>query len=231
VLGHGGETLDVTEGTTRLVAAHDRGTHLGRADIDVGEQATVVATRLVRVEAKTEAEPTIAAAVKTYVAETKRRLDAKLATLSTVQPPPKPPPKVWTQPEETWTYGSNAACNLCHPPVMDQWKTTAHAYALQTLEMQGRQRDPYCLGCHATGFLQAGGTRNLETALTYFTDVGCESCHGPSVEHVRSQKKAGTVRKMPELVCRGCHRPDQQAEPFDYKEAVARILGPAHGRK
>jgi hypothetical protein len=230
ILGHGGETLDAAEGATRLLAAHDRGTHLGRADLDVTDTIAAFENRLVRVEPKTEAEPQIAAAVKAYVAETRRRLDAKLVTLSVAQPPPVPPPKVWTQPAETWTYGSNAACNLCHPPVMEQWKTTAHAYGLQTLESRGRQRDPYCLACHATGFLQPGGTKNLETALTYFTDVGCESCHGPSVEHVRSQKGMRTVRNMPESVCRGCHRPDQQAEPFDYKDALARILGPAHGK-
>jgi hypothetical protein len=231
ILGHGDRTLDVSEGQTRLLAAHDRGTYLGRADVDLADGAPFIENRIVRVEPTIGAEPAIAALVKAYVVESRRRLEKKLPTgLSPAQPPPAPPPKTWTAPIENWTYGSNGACNLCHPPVMDQWRTTAHAYGLQTLERKGRQRDPYCLGCHATAFQRAGGTRSLETALTYFADVGCESCHGPSVNHVRSQKKDGTVRQVPEAVCRECHRPDQSAQPFDYKDALTRVLGPAHGK-
>lgn len=131
---------------------------------------------------------------------------------------------------ETWDYASNDACVLCHAPAFEQWKTTDHAHALATLIRKKRNHDAACLGCHSVGFLQPGGTRSLETATTFFANVGCESCHGPGVGHVRSvDKKKGTARKVPETVCLGCHTADQTLGPFEYAKAVKEILGPGHG--
>ncbi|MES1210607.1 MAG: multiheme c-type cytochrome [Pseudomonadota bacterium] len=137
-----------------------------------------------------------------------------------------------TEPElaETWTYGSNSGCRLCHQTEDAQWKTTDHAHALATLKVTKHDRDPACLGCHMTGFLSPGGTHNLKTAYTYFSDVGCEACHGPSVEHIRDpQKKAGTIRKVAAMVCLGCHTPDQNRGPFDVVAAMKEVVGPGHG--
>jgi hypothetical protein len=131
---------------------------------------------------------------------------------------------------ENWSYGSTEGCGLCHRRELDQWKTTEHAHALETLKTQGRDRAPECLGCHLTGFLAPGGTHNLKTALTFFANVGCESCHGPSVTHIRSPSShKGTSRRVPALVCLGCHTPDQSRGDFDYVAAVKEILGPGHG--
>jgi hypothetical protein len=131
---------------------------------------------------------------------------------------------------EKWDYGSTEACAACHQREAEQWATTDHAHALETLKAKGHDRDPGCLGCHLTGFLGPGGTRNLKTATTFFANVGCESCHGPSVDHVRSETKhVGTSRKVAEVVCLGCHTPDQNLGPFDYAAALKDVLGPGHG--
>jgi hypothetical protein len=131
---------------------------------------------------------------------------------------------------ETWTYASNAACGMCHEPAMAQWKTTDHAEAMATLKKNGHDRDPACIGCHTTGYLQRGGTHKVETATDQFADVGCETCHGPSASHVRSMdKKKGTSRKVDPLVCFGCHTPDQNVGSFDVTAAFASIVGPGHG--
>jgi Cytochrome c554 and c-prime len=135
-----------------------------------------------------------------------------------------------SEPTEIWTYGSTPGCALCHQRQAAQWQTTDHARALATLQKNGHDRDAACLGCHTTGLLEPGGTRNLKTATTYFHDVGCESCHGPSAAHVRSaDKHKGTSRKVDPLVCLGCHTPDQNVGPFDYAAARKEILGPGHG--
>ncbi len=131
---------------------------------------------------------------------------------------------------ETWTYASNAACAMCHEAATAQWKTTDHAEAMATLKKNKHDRDPACVGCHTTGYLQRGGTRNIGTATDQFANVGCETCHGPSAAHVRSlDKKKGTSRKVEPLVCLGCHTPDQNVDTFDVRAAFASILGPGHG--
>jgi hypothetical protein len=173
------------------------------------------------------AAPQLRTLVRGYVSESRRRLERKLPT--GLSPAPGSPAGVGDAPPEIWQYASNAACNMCHEKVVTQWKGTAHAAAVQTLESRGRQRDLYCLRCHTTGFLQPGGTRNLETAVGYYAEVGCESCHGPSVAHVRTQKKTDTRRQVPASVCLQCHRPDQSPEPFDYAASLELVLGPNHG--
>jgi hypothetical protein len=131
---------------------------------------------------------------------------------------------------ENWTFGSTSACAACHQRQEAQWQTTDHAHALETLTTKGHDREPGCLGCHMTGFLAPGGTRNLKTVKTFFPNVGCESCHGPSVEHVRAlDKRIGTSRKVDAMVCLGCHTPDQNLGPFDFAAALKEVLGPGHG--
>lgn len=131
---------------------------------------------------------------------------------------------------ENWTYGSTPLCVACHVQQAAQWKKTDHAQALATLEPSGKQRDPACIGCHATGFLLAGGAQNLETGTTHFKDVGCETCHGPSQAHVvQTDKRKGTSRKVDPVLCLGCHTPDQNRGPFVLADAMKQIIGPGHG--
>jgi hypothetical protein len=133
---------------------------------------------------------------------------------------------------EQWDYASTGGCALCHQAAFEFWKKTEHAQAFATLKRSGRDEDPACLGCHTTGYLQPGGTRNLHTLVESFADVGCESCHGPSVAHVSSADKTskkGTSRTVDPTVCLGCHTPDQSLDPFDHAVALRAVLGPGHG--
>jgi len=131
---------------------------------------------------------------------------------------------------ENWSYGSNGACILCHARAAEQWKTTDHAHALATLKKSGHDHDRECIGCHTTGYLLAGGTRRVKTAVEQFSDVGCECCHGPSVNHIRSlNKKKGTSRKVDPAICLGCHTIDRNGDLFDAVTAMKEILGPGHG--
>ncbi|MES1208767.1 MAG: multiheme c-type cytochrome [Pseudomonadota bacterium] len=130
---------------------------------------------------------------------------------------------------ESWTYSSNAACEGCHMAQAAQWNTTDHAHAFETLAKVGKGRDPACMGCHFTGFLLPGGAQNFETAAQ-FQNVGCESCHGPSVAHVAStNKRTGTSRTVEPVICLGCHTPDQNIGPFTVAAAMKEIVGPGHG--
>jgi hypothetical protein len=223
VVGHDGATTaePIVEGSTRIVEAHRRGILLGRLDVDLRADGLDTYNQIVRVEPRVTPEPVMKARIKSYIDETLRRIDRGLP--AALGPAPA------KQPDENWTYASNGACKLCHQSAVEQWEKTAHAAGLMTLQAKGRGRDPYCFGCHLTAFQQPGGTRSLDTAITYFNGVGCESCHGPSVLHVRANRATHTRRQVPESVCLTCHRDDQQPEPFDYAAAMKLVLGPGHG--
>ncbi|HEX4459207.1 MAG TPA: cytochrome c family protein, partial [Polyangia bacterium] len=128
------------------------------------------------------------------------------------------------------TYVGTAACISCHRAAADFWRATKHARALETLEQVHRARSPACIGCHVTGYLQPGGTDDVEVATTRLRDVGCESCHGAGSAHVAAPSAAGKIaRAVSASVCLGCHTPDQTNAGFDDAAFRGAILGPGHG--
>jgi hypothetical protein len=183
---------------------------------------------IVRLDHRFVSEPAMVALVTAYIEENHRRAARKLPVGLSARAGTHG--EVADSTTEDWTYATTAACSLCHAKQKEQFDTTSHSFALATLQRKGRERDPYCLGCHSTGFDAPGGTRNLQTANQYFGPTGCESCHGPSVAHVRAQTKKGTVRAVPEAVCLRCHNNDHSPEPFDYLAGLKEVLGPGHGQ-
>jgi hypothetical protein len=127
------------------------------------------------------------------------------------------------------TYLGTAACGACHAPALAQWQTTKHARALSALMRIGRDKDPSCVGCHVTGYLQPGGPTEIADARQRFANVGCEACHGPGSKHGAALDKRGTLaRAVPEATCRGCHTADVTNGEFDYKKFIQAIVGPGH---
>lgn len=136
------------------------------------------------------------------------------------------------------SYVGSAQCSGCHPSAMKAWQQSKHAHAWQTLV--DAQNDPTrygwpvtkypdCVGCHVvgygheTGFVSAQKTEHL-------TDVGCERCHGPGLDHVASggAKKLGIIGGVtPSIMCTQCHDYEQSPE-FVYGERWKVI---EHGRE
>jgi 2',3'-cyclic-nucleotide 2'-phosphodiesterase (5'-nucleotidase family) len=250
VLGHAASApaeplvvSDGADGAALAVEALERGKLLGRLDLHLvdGDLGFLAPTRaaagsggrswyentIVRLDPRVRSDPAMQALIRPYVEENRRRAERKLPVGLTAQAGTDG--KLAEGAAEKWTYASTAACGLCHGNQKMHFDASVHAYAMATLQRKGRERDPYCLGCHATGFGVPGGTRNLQTAVTYFANVGCESCHGPSVVHVQKQTKATTRLQAPESVCRECHKPEHSPEPFVYTDALKEVLGPGHG--
>ena len=240
VLGHEGLVTDKPLGSrdVRLVEAGLDGKVVGQLDLHVTADARHFGdNRIYALDRTLVDDAAVAALVQGHGRETGKRaetgrLHAVDIRLANSQEPAgkagsKPPPPLL----ENWTFGSSAACVLCHKEESEQWKTTSHAYALESLKAKGRDKDPECLQCHTTAFLRPGGTRSLPTARQYLPDVGCESCHGPSVEHVRAQnKKTGTSRKANDASCRECHPGNRKGELFDVASELKGELGPGHGQ-
>jgi hypothetical protein len=78
-------------------------------------------------------------------------------------------------------------CSRCHTKIHEQWKESAHALAMDTLKIEGHDRDPDCVSCHAVGVEASDGYLDAVTDRA-LANVGCESCHGPGAEHTRDPK-------------------------------------------
>ncbi len=208
-----------------LVEAGDEGATLGRLNVYwlARGGAAIMANRVLPVTGAIREQWGVSVIER---AATIQVVEGRLAN----DPPRGASPEEIRANSENWNFGGTDTCIACHQAEGAQWSTTDHAHALETLKGKGHDRDSRCLGCHMTGFLAPGGTRFLATAAAYFPNVGCESCHGPSVEHVRSpDKRRGTSRKVDPIVCLGCHTPDQNLGPFDSAAAIKDVLGPGHG--
>jgi len=69
----------------------------------------------------------------------------------------------------------------------------------------GSELDPECVGCHVVGLKYESGFVSVQETGD-LKDVGCEACHGPGSEHIKSLGKAETTG--PKQECVECHTPD-----------------------
>jgi hypothetical protein len=122
-------------------------------------------------------------------------------------------------------YVGSKYCKLCHDYEYEKWMTnkqvfipglskqaspdSRHADAFATLEKVGSEYDPECVVCHVvgmqyqTGYISPAKTPELK-------DVGCENCHGPGSEHLRSLGAIETSGPM--STCRDCHTAEHSGE-------------------
>lgn len=116
-------------------------------------------------------------------------------------------------------YAGTGSCARCHADRLAAWTFHPHAKAYGTLLARGAGQDPECLGCHTTGWGQAGGYGEpTPAALRTWKGVQCEACHGPLGAHPDPQRGAP---KVTEAACRRCH--DEANSPqFDYASYLAR---------
>jgi len=94
------------------------------------------------------------------------------------------------------------SCKLCHEYEYEKWSSKAHAHAYTTLERVGSQYDPECVVCHVVGMEYESGFGS-EDKTAHLKNVGCENCHGPGSEHIRTLGEAKTSE--PKSDCTDCH--------------------------
>ena len=115
-----------------------------------------------------------------------------------------------------------ASCRKCHADDCRHWDETKHAHAWQTLVDKKSHVDPYCQHCHTTGYGLPAGFAKLDRGDER-TNVGCESCHGPSRAHA-TRPATKTIYDARDR-CTTCH--DRENSPqFDYEKFWEQI---AHG--
>lgn len=106
-------------------------------------------------------------------------------------------------------YTGSKSCKPCHDYEYEKWSTKAHAHAYATLKRVGSELDPECVVCHVVGLKYEGGFVS-EQETGDLKDVGCEICHGPGSEHIKTLGKAKTTG--PKLDCTDCHTPETSGE-------------------
>jgi 2',3'-cyclic-nucleotide 2'-phosphodiesterase (5'-nucleotidase family) len=104
-------------------------------------------------------------------------------------------------------------CQSCHVEEFAVYTGTRHARAYATLSSQFVHRDTNCVGCHVTGFGEAGGFSGVRMRGTSvdLIDVQCEACHGPGRDHARD----GSYRATAIQSCVRCHTPNDDPD-FDF---------------
>ncbi len=110
-------------------------------------------------------------------------------------------------------------CQRCHKAEYDQWKTTKHSRAWQTLVDAKKDANPDCIGCHVTGYKQPGGFQGNEDVVR-LSNVQCENCHGMGTSHEAFPAQA---RRITAATCQRCHT--QNTSPtFDFAIYEPHIL-------
>jgi nitrate/TMAO reductase-like tetraheme cytochrome c subunit len=114
----------------------------------------------------------------------------------------------FTLPDNLKYVGSDS-CKFCHEYEYQMCSNQGHAHAYATLEKVGSQYDPECAICHTVGMKYESGFVS-EEKTGYLKDVGCENCHGPGSEHI---KTLGAAKSSdPKSRCIDCHTPEQSRD-------------------
>jgi len=111
-------------------------------------------------------------------------------------------------------------CRECHSDACRVWDNSGHSQAWAVLESEKGHVDPFCQQCHATGYGLPSGFASLKKSPDR-TNVGCESCHGPSSLHVSETRTRTSFDAKGS--CIHCH--DHENSPhFSFAEYWEKIL-------
>ncbi len=131
----------------------------------------------------------------------------------------------WPEMDKEMYLGAEA-CLGCHPKEHEQWMTTRHARAWETMVKGGVDRDLECVRCHVTGFGSFNGFRRADVTPKMI-DVQCEVCHGAGKHHYQLITSGEDRTRLPfhgmepitPQTCTQCHRDEHDPE-FDYTKKI-----------
>ena len=116
-------------------------------------------------------------------------------------------------------YVGSEVCQRCHVAEGEQWKTTKHSHAWQTLVDAKKDATPDCVPCHVVGYQKPGGFES-GAATPKMVNVGCENCHGMGSQH---EAFAAVPQKVTEATCRSCHT-STNSPTFDFATYSPHIM-------
>lgn len=122
-----------------------------------------------------------------------------------------------------------AACIECHEEAQEFWLKTGHAKAYETLEVEHKEFNLDCVGCHVTGYEQPGGSTVTFVDSPNLKDVQCEECHNAGSTHVKTEDTDDILLTPSRDLCKKCHHPPHVPSTWDVEEAWKHVIGPGHG--
>ncbi len=106
-------------------------------------------------------------------------------------------------------YIGSESCKVCHEDEYEKWSSNIHAHAYAILEREGSQFDPECAICHVVGMDYESGFIS-EQKTGHLKNVGCENCHGPGSEHIKTGGIVGFTDTK--SACIDCHTPEHSGD-------------------
>lgn len=117
-------------------------------------------------------------------------------------------------------YIGTEVCQRCHSSQSEQWKSTKHAHAWQTLVDAKKDANPDCIPCHVVGYQKPGGFSVAGQGVPKMANVGCENCHGMGSQH---EAFASVPRKVGEATCLTCHT-SSNSPTFNYANYLPHVM-------
>lgn len=210
VLGHDpqGRPLGQAQAvqSAHVVRATSQGQNIGELNLRLGEDRRIaeVFNRIHIMDASYRDDTAMTQRIEQFDEEN-RKIQKELFARQELQGDAKDP------------FGSRylgvGACQQCHVEEFEVYAHTRHARAYATLASQFVHRDTNCVGCHVTGYGDAGGFQGVRMrgAAVDLIDVQCEACHGPGRDHARD----GSYRATAIQSCVKCHTSNDDPD-FDF---------------
>jgi hypothetical protein len=156
-------------------------------------------------------DPRQLAEVRTFEKELARRdFTPEEAGFAALLPEPRP---------TEFAVAGSGACRKCHAAEARVWDTSPHHGAWQSLVVKGFSADAFCQRCHTNAYGLPGGFVSARRTPDR-VNVDCESCHGPSLAHVKDPQVRTPFAAREQ--CTRCH--DRENSPkFVYDTYWPRI--------
>jgi len=195
-------TLNEQIGTTWLFYAGNQGKRVGETRVFLDRQGAVVdqRTTLHLLTSRYPSDPAMTELLVAVRDEARRAAPAQAASIA-------------------GPFVGSAGCQKCHAQSHEQWSTTAHASAYESLVREKKDGERSCRACHTTGAGQAGGFQTIATTPD-LAGVGCESCHGAGRAHAERPRKG--YGKVSVGLCIACHDTENSPD-FDYYSYLPRV--------
>ncbi len=228
ISGHNGSHVQAPHrvGHTLIMQPGSKGKYLGQLDLVLRSGKLADAEgRTVALTDRIPDDPKLAELVKEYD-------EAVLVAF------PLESPKAQTQ----YSFLSERTCMGCHRAEHQQWRSTLHAHAWETLVAKNQAHNPECQSCHTTLFGEANGFVSLKDNPD-MVNVQCAACHrlaggdvsahinrvkrGPDANGARANGQTRDFLPVTEATCLGCHNEDNSPN-FEYAAFLPKVT---HGRQ
>ena len=129
-------------------------------------------------------------------------------------------------------------CIACHREQFQQWNSTLHSHAWQTLVDKKQAHNPECQQCHTSLYNEPNGFSRLSDTPD-MVNVQCAECHRPAISDVRTHmnrskqtiastngktngKAQSDFKKITEQTCLKCHN-EENSPQFDFAKFLAKV--------